>query len=300
MISTDLIKKLSPDSWSIMEFKNERDITIAEKMLRFPLLGEQLADTWNLKLASEFHMTNDSYLFKTEYAEGRLPLYEGKMIHQFTHLWGNSTPRYWVDEIDARKAVLGKHEDIGQILDYQCYRLAYRSIARNTDIRTMIASIIPKNVFYGHSLNASKGIIEPTNLLYIVAVLNSFVFDYSLRQRVTANLTMFYIYQLPIPRLTEKDPQFKAIVERAAALICTTPEFDALRAELDLSGFENLKGLNPSQARAELDAIIAHCYGLTKDEFAHILNTFPIVKDEVKTAALGAYKNYDPLKGGCH
>jgi hypothetical protein len=46
-----------------------------------------------------------------------------------------------------------------------------------------------------------------------------------------------------------------------------------------------------------MDAIIAHLYGLTEDEFAHILNTFPIVKDEVKTAALAAYKNYDTLKG---
>ena len=287
IISTDLIKKLSPDSWSIMEFKNERDIIIAEKMLRFPLLGEHLADTWNLKLAREFHMTDDSYLFKTETAEGRLPLYEGKMIHQFTHLWGE--PKYWIDEAEGRKADLGKNEDIGQVLDYQCYRLAHRSIASSTNERTMIASIIPKDVFYGHSLNASKGIIEPKNLLYIVAVLNSFVFDYSLRQRVATNLTMFYIYQLPIPRLTEKDPQFKAIVERAAALICTTPEFDDLRAELLESKLMSLDS-NREQIRAELDAMIAHCYGLTEDEFAHVLNTFPIVKAEVKAAALAAFK----------
>jgi hypothetical protein len=83
-ISTDLIKKLSPDSQSIMEFKNETDIKIAQKMLAFPLLGEQLKNTWNLKLANEFHMTNDSHLFKTENATGRLPLFEGKMIHQFS------------------------------------------------------------------------------------------------------------------------------------------------------------------------------------------------------------------------
>jgi hypothetical protein len=68
-----------------MEFKQDIDIHIAEKMSRFPLLGETLPDTWNLKLTSEFHMTNDSHLFKTEPAQGRLPLYEGKMIHQFTH-----------------------------------------------------------------------------------------------------------------------------------------------------------------------------------------------------------------------
>jgi hypothetical protein len=86
-ISVQLIEKLSPDSLSIMEFNNEADVRIAEKMLRFPLLGEKIEGAWNLKLSNEFHMTNDSHLFKTEPGEGRLPLYEGKMIHQFTHQW---------------------------------------------------------------------------------------------------------------------------------------------------------------------------------------------------------------------
>ena len=39
-VSVDLVRKLSPDSNSVMEFKSEADIRIAEKMLRFPLLGE--------------------------------------------------------------------------------------------------------------------------------------------------------------------------------------------------------------------------------------------------------------------
>ncbi|MFM6498169.1 MAG: Eco57I restriction-modification methylase domain-containing protein, partial [Dolichospermum sp.] len=116
-ISVDLIKRLSPDSISVMEFKSDLDIFIAEKMSRFPLLGEEIQDKWNLKLTQEFNMTNDSHLFKTEPGKGRLPLYEGKMIHQFTHKFAE--PRYWVEEEEGRKAVLGKNGvDKGQILDY--------------------------------------------------------------------------------------------------------------------------------------------------------------------------------------
>src|ERR1017187_3237130 len=33
-LTTDLIRRLSPDSLSIMEFKNEMDVRIAEKMVR--------------------------------------------------------------------------------------------------------------------------------------------------------------------------------------------------------------------------------------------------------------------------
>ncbi len=41
-VKTDMIYRLSPDSHSVMEFKNEMDVSIAEKMLRFPLLGEKI------------------------------------------------------------------------------------------------------------------------------------------------------------------------------------------------------------------------------------------------------------------
>jgi len=74
VISVDLIGKLSRYSLSVIEFKQDIDIPIAEKMSRFPLLGETLPDTGNLKLTQELQMNNDSHLFKTEPAKGRLPL----------------------------------------------------------------------------------------------------------------------------------------------------------------------------------------------------------------------------------
>lgn len=74
VISVDLIGKLSPDYLSVIEFKQDIDIPIAEQISRFPLLGETLPDTGNLKLNQELQMTNDSHLLKTESAKGRLPL----------------------------------------------------------------------------------------------------------------------------------------------------------------------------------------------------------------------------------
>ena len=59
-ISTGLIRRLSPDSLSVFEFKSDLDVQIAEKMLRFPLLGEERNDAWNVKFYREFDMTNDS------------------------------------------------------------------------------------------------------------------------------------------------------------------------------------------------------------------------------------------------
>ncbi|MEK8019816.1 MAG: ATP-binding protein, partial [Candidatus Parabeggiatoa sp.] len=289
-VKTELIYRLSPDSHSVMEFKNERDVKIAEKMLQFPLLGEKIDGVWNLVLANEFHMTNDSYLFHTEPATGRLPLYEGKMIHQFEHQFAK--PRYWVDEVEGRKAVLGKKEDNGQKLDYQDYRMGFRRIASSTNERTMIATILPRKYFASESFNLSYGRnLINGELLILVSILNSLVLDYFLRQKVSANINMFYVYQLPIPRLTEKDSAFTPIVTRAAKLICTTPEFDDLAKAVGLGSHKNgvTHPEERARLRAELDGMVAHLYGLTYEEFRHILGTFPIVKDEVKEAALGAY-----------
>lgn len=64
--------------------------------------------------------------------------------------------------------------------------------------------------------------------------MNGFVADYVYRHRVTTNLTFFIVYNLSVPRLVEGDRYFCEIVDRAAKLICTTPEFDDLAAEVGL------------------------------------------------------------------
>ena len=297
-LSVELIRRLSPDSHSIMEFKSEMDIRIAEKMLKFPLLGERIEGKWNLVLTNEFHMTNDSYLFKAEPGNERLPMIEGKMAHQFEV--GYSDFRYWISEKSGRSALLGKQPDHGQLLDYQKYRCAFRRIARNTDQRTFIAMMIPRYKFLAESFNYvvsdSMGISEQ---VFLTALLNSFILDSFIRKMVTANLNMFFAYQAPIPRLTNSDPAFVPIVTRAARLTCTTPEFDDLAKEV------GLKPLSPgahygvtdpverARLRAELDGLIAHLYSLTEAEFAHILGTFPLVAEPVKIAALNAYRDVE-------
>ena len=287
-----LIRRLSPESNSLMEFRSSKDIQIAQKMLIFPFLGDHVEESWNFKLGNEFHMTNDSKkLFETTPESLRLPLYEGKMIHQFTAGFG--TPRFWVDADKGRSSLIGRSEDNGQTLSYQRYRLAHRAIARNTDERTMIAAILPRHTFYGHSLN---GAVEPKSeqaQLFVVSVLNSFVFDYFLRQLVTANLTMFFIYQCPVPRLSLTDSRSLQIIQHAARLTCITPEFDDLAKEVGLKKYQVLKPTEHARLRAELDGLVAHLYGLTEDEFAHILNTFPLVAEPVKQAARNAFRDVE-------
>lgn len=312
-ISVELIKRLSPDSWSVMEFKSELDVQIAEKMLKFPLLGERIEGTWNLKLTREFDMTNDSHLFRTSPGPGRLPLFEGKNIHQFNHQF--SLPRFWVDRTAVEEALKKRAHIAGGRYGFHDIRVGFRDIARNTDERTMIATVLPPNVVCGNTLNISAEPIPGGAALAITAVLDSFVFDSYIRRIVTAHCNMFYTYTVPVPRLTAPDPAFAPIVARAAQLICTTEEFADLWSET-MAGSSilpaALRTRSPSdpplnrtwtpacgatqtahraRLRAELDGLIAHLYELTEEEFRHILTTFPLVSEQTKANAMTAYRD---------
>lgn len=48
-----------------------------------------------------------------------------------------------------------------------------------------------------------------------------------------------------------------------------------------------------ARLRAELDGLVAHLYGLTESEFAHVLTTFPLVPEPVKIAAQNAYRDVE-------
>lgn len=292
-LDVELIKRLSPDSHSVMEFKSAVDVNIAHKLLKFPVLGERVAGTWNLKLHRELHMTDDSPLFKTQPEAGAFPLVEGKMIHQFE--FARQAFKYWVPERGGRQSLIGRGADEGQALSYQRYRFAHRSVASSTNERTLIASILPPGVFSGHSLNVAFEPETAAEQLCLLAFMNSFVLDYYLRQQVSANLTMFFIYQCPVPRLDKLAPRFAAIVQRAARLTCTAPEFDDLAKSVGLKSHHD-GATDPTERarlRAELDGLVAHLYGLSEAEFVHILGTFPLVPQPVKVAAHNAYRDVE-------
>jgi REP element-mobilizing transposase RayT len=299
LIPVSVIRRLSPDSLSLMEFKSDVDMQIAERASRFPLLGATLPNTWSVRFHREFDMTNDSDLFKGENGLDRLPLYEGKMIHQFDHRF--AMPKYWLVEREARKRLLGKEPEQKKLLAYQSYRLGFRDVARNTDARTAIMTMLPCGIFCNHKLPTAlvtvgeSETIDSLASLALCSIMNSMTVDYLIRQRVTTNLTFIVLYQMPVPRISANDVVFESLVLRAAKLVCTTPEFETLAKEVGLTGHKQgvTDPVKRAQLRAELDGLVAQLYGLTEEEFRHILSTFPLVPDPVKLAAHNAYRDVE-------
>lgn len=292
-IGVDLVKKISPDSLGISEFKNGKEVKIVEKILKWPFLSEKVSNAWNVELGREFDMSNDSNLFKTIKGKNCVPLIQGNMFYQFVYPYAE--PKYWIDLKEGRKAILGKKEDVNQLLNYQCYKFVHRRIASSTNERSAIACILPPNSFCADTAQTTSNILPPKELILFTGVFNSFIVDWEIRQRITSHLDMHFVYNMHIPRLTQNDKYFSSIVSRAARLICTTPDFDELAKEVGLKSHKSgvTDPVERAKLRAELDGIVAHLYELTEEEFAYILTTFPLVADPVKVAARNAYRDVE-------
>lgn len=166
--------------------------------------------------------------------------------------------------------------------------------------------------------------------IYLCAALNSFIVDYILRQKITTNLNSFFLYEIPIPRLKEGDWFLEQIVPRAARLLCTTEDFSKLWQNVYRSEWNRLSvkdggtsilqdwhrltsnwtekcgvyGLDKTkhdigdraQLRCELDALIAHLYGLSRNELKHVLSTFPIVREKYAWVLDRVVEEFERLK----
>ncbi len=123
-----------------------------------------------------------------------------------------------------------------------------------------------------------------------------------LRFKVSANVNMFYVYQLPVPRLVPDSLQCRAIAARVARLVCVGAEFDTLRQEL-LGSVAARVATNPIERQHlqnEIDALVAHLYGLQEEELQHILYapyTFPLVRREVKDGVMAAFVRVNEMVG---
>ena len=284
-LDVELIKRLSPDSHSVMEFKQTSELGIAEKLTQFTPLGKWVKGE-PLSISREFMSSEDHPLFNHD-GQG-LVVWEGKMMGQFDGQL--EKPKWWISEAKFKTTRFFSRDD------WHHYRIAIRRIARNTDERTLFCTVLPPNSVVVHSLfvNVDK-LLDSAKSLYLCALLNSFVADYFIRQQVTSNVSQFAIHLLPVPSPVASSAAFRAVVSRAARLICTTPEFDDLAKSVGLKSHHDgaTDPAERAELRAELDGLVGHLYGLTEEEFTHILGTFPLVPQPVKVAAHNAYRDVE-------
>lgn len=282
-----------------------------------------------------FHMSNDSSLFYTmpdlerkghqlngnifTGADGEtyLPLYEAKMIHQYTHKFAtydepqrsrlvneaemldpnfHVMPRYWLQQSLVKERLKPKIEGDNLIQDWL---LTFRDIARSTDERTAIFSRIPFTatnnklplIFFSDAVN------QNVDLFY--ALVNSFVFDYLARQFVGGtNLSYFILKQLALPTLEQVSTQF---MQRISELVSELDSWQVVNPKPSNIGKAErntdylMAGTKSRQrVRCEIDAYCFEIFGMNLGEAEYILDQFPVLRHR-ETAEFGFYKTKEMI-----
>ena len=297
----EMVKKFSPDNLSIMEFRSEKDYKLC-----YEIKGTHcLLSEYGYQIRREFNVSDDSELLNTKKDKNyNTPVFEGKMIHQFNSDF--NTVNHFVNFKNGKEQLLNK--EVGRIksdlkvkktkeelieffkennykLDFETYRLVYRAVGRSTDERTFINTLIPPNTFSVNSLNYLincnyekdgdgflQHILDLRRIIYLMGLLNSLSINFYLRNKISANLNMFYLYELPIPEIN-KD-LLEIICKKSFNLLYHFSKkelYEDLRTELGLE----VEEIDPIKERAELEVLIAkELFKLDKNDWEYLCSTF--------------------------
>ncbi len=327
---------VNPNTGTAPIFRTRRDAEITRRIYeRHPVLvdrsrGEE-RKAWPVRYVRMFDMTNDSHLFRTaaqlesagfypvegnrwkKGAEMYLPLYQGRMIHQFDHRVSSVrvNPENTHNPYLSEEVTETQHADPSFLPQTQYwvpadnvetalsksrgYALGFRDIARPTDVRTVIASIVPW-AGYGNKVPlfvGSDGIVAAS----LVANLNSICLDFVARQKIQgANLNWYIVEQLPIIAPDDYDQRFgdntarDLVRDHVLRLTYTAHDMAPFARDLGYDGppftwdEEERRHL-----RARLDALYFHLYGLSREDAGYVLDTFPIVRQQDE-AQFGSYR----------
>jgi hypothetical protein len=253
-VTPAFLERVSPDDLAIPWLRTPADTAIVERAAAlYPALGSPRG--WSAHFGRELNATDDRDAFQRP--GSGLPVVEGKLIEPFRV--DLRSARFSVPAIEAGRRLTARR--------FAHARLAYRDVAGATNRLTLIAAVLPADCVSTHTVFCLRTPLALARQHLLCGLFNSFVVNYLVRLRVSTHVTTRIVEQLPIPT-GEAAPRACREIGAMARLLAT--KHDPMIA-------------------AALQARVARLYQLTADEFAHVLDTFPLVSREERDRAMTAY-----------
>jgi len=224
-------------------------------------------------------------------SDGYWPVYKGESFD----IWNPDTGTYyaWADPGPVLDWLQGKRLRAGKSrrdsahrefpMEYlrdrstlPCFRprIAFRDVARATDSRTIIACLVPPEVFIG---NQAPYLLWPRgdeqDQAFLLGILCSIPLDWYARRFVETHVNYFVFNPFPIPRPDRDDPLWQRVVALAGRLACPDARF-APWAEAVGVACGPIAADEKGDMIHELDAVAAHLYGLDERQLVHVFETF--------------------------
>ena len=260
-VSAPLLKRLSGDGMAFPDVPQERDASLLDRIAsHHPALSSPAG--WGVTFGRELNATDDRDCYARTPAPDDLLVVEGKHLEAFR-------VRVPVTAQRASRRLVARRLG-ARVTAVNHARLGYREVAAASNRTTLIAALLPAGTVSVHTVFCIKRPMDADRQLALCALLNSFVANYLVRRWVTTHVTAAVMARLPVPLPGR-----------------------AVLAELIQGARVLMEGAN-DVVEATLQAACAEAYALRVEEFAHLLDTFPLVKRHVRDAALDAFVRRTP------
>ena len=221
---------------------------------------------------------------------GFWPVYKGESFEIWNpdtgvyYAWADPEPALdWLQQKRLRgaKNVRSQHHEfaIDHVRDrttLPCFapRVAFRDVARATDTRTVITCLLPPKIFITDKAPYflwPRG--DESDQAFLLGVLCSVPLDWYARRFVETGLKYFVLNPLPVPRPHRDDRRWQRVVQLAGRLACPDERFAGWATEVGVE-CGPLAPDHKEDMIHELDAVVAHLYGLSVRQLVHIFETF--------------------------
>jgi hypothetical protein len=263
------------------------------QLRKSPWLSLNKPDQWRARPDGELHATAQRPLmdFSEECPDGFWKVYKGASFDLWTpdkgeyNAWADpQVVLPWLQEKRLRANRGGRdtvHKEFSReyVEDETTLaplkpRIAFRDISRATDSRTVRCALLPPKTFItntGPVLLFPRG--DEKDEAYLLGVLSSIPLDWYARRFVETHVNFFVFNPFPIPRPERNNPLWQRVVKLSGRLACPDNRFADWAAAVDVE--HGLLEPDDKQDKIhELDAVVAHLYGLSEAQLVHIFETF--------------------------
>ncbi len=281
------------DTASLPLLPTDESVEVFAQLRQAPRLDLDDGKSWRARPHTELHATNEKDLMDLKTKDrppGFWPVFKGESFD----LWTPDTGTYyaWADpkkllpHLQQKRLRSGRSRNspfsefdpkvVRDPKTLPCLRprIAFRDVSRATDSRTLRAALVPPEVFItnkGPYLLWPRGDVRDE--AYLLGVLSSLPLDWYARRFVEVSMNFFIFNPFPVPRPPVDHPRRRRAIELVGRLASPDKRFAAWAKDVGVA----CGPLAPDEKEDmihELDAVVAHLYGLTKSHLVHIFETF--------------------------
>ncbi len=270
---------------------SDESVEVFAQLRRSPRLDFNDGVSWRARPQRELDATNEKHVMDVESQacpDGFWPVYKGASFDLWTpdrgtyYAWAN--PVLMLRHLQGKRMRANRRSAFAEFekgwredpetLPCLRPRIAFRDVTSRTARRTIIAALVPPRVFL---TNTAPYILWPCcdeeDEAFLIGVMSSLPLDWYARLFVVLHVSFFIVNPFPVPRPPKESQLRRRVIALAGRLASPDDRFAdwAGRVGVACGPMDTDEKHDHIQ---ELDAVVAHLYGLSEMQLAHIFETF--------------------------